>query len=204
MEDFIWDFDGTLYDTYPGMVSSFVSAFKEYGITVNRKAVYRKMRQYSVGRTFDDFLLDISNDLQVKIREKYQILEKRASKNARPFVDVKEVCQKITFSGGRNFLLTHRDKKAIELLKKDDLLTFFSGFVTSEDNFPRKPNPESLQYLCNRYSINPKKAVMIGDRVLDVKAGHNAGMSGYLFDSDNLIDNSVICDKQVTKISEIL
>ncbi|KRN30411.1 HAD-IA family hydrolase [Liquorilactobacillus mali] len=204
MKDFIWDFDGTLYDTYPGMVASFVAAFEENGIVVDGRDVYRKMRKYSVGRTFKEYFLDISEELQQRVKASYRICEDNASRNAQPFADVEEVCQKITSSGGRNFLLTHRDKSSLKLLKKDGLFSLFTGFVTSEDSFPRKPDPESLLHLCDLFSINPKEAVMIGDRVLDVEAGHNAGMQGYLFDPDNLIDESVVCDKRVVRISEII
>lgn len=204
LRDFIWDFDGTLYDTYPGMVAAFTEAFAENGIVVSEKEVYRKMREGSVGKCFADFFSNVAKELQVQILNEYEKKEIMFTEKARPFDGVFEVCHKIVESGGRNFLLTHRDRQSLNLLKKEGLYSLLTGFVTSEDKFPRKPSPESLLYLCKTYSIDLNKSVMIGDRILDVRAGHNAGIKGYLFDPDNLITEDFVCDKRVTSIWNVL
>ena len=35
-----------------------------------------------------------------------------------------------------------------------------------------------------RNALTPDACAMVGDRGIDIEAGHNAGMSGYLFDPD--------------------
>lgn len=35
--NFIWDFDGTLYDTYPIMLMSLMKTFEEFGIEKDEK-----------------------------------------------------------------------------------------------------------------------------------------------------------------------
>jgi phosphoglycolate phosphatase-like HAD superfamily hydrolase len=54
--------------------------------------------------------------------------------------------------------------------------------------FERKPNPQAFKYLIEKHQISKAQALSVGDRHLDMKAGHNAGMSGCLildaFNSD--------------------
>ncbi|MBO4836470.1 MAG: HAD hydrolase-like protein, partial [Clostridia bacterium] len=43
----------------------------------------------------------------------------------------------------------------------------------------------ALLYLVRKHDLDPKRCIMVGDRVLDVEAGLNAGMCGALFDPDD-------------------
>jgi HAD hydrolase, family IA, variant 1 len=53
--------------------------------------------------------------------------------------------------------------------------------VTADDGFPRKPDPTSMLYLKDKYTI--ESGLVIGDRPIDIEAGQRAGMATYLFDS---------------------
>ena len=83
---------------------------------------------------------------------------------------------------------THRDAGAIRQLKEDGLWTLFSDAVTKEDGFPAKPAPDALNALVARNNLLPKECAMVGDRDIDIDAGHNAGMSGYLFDPEGFYE----------------
>lgn len=56
--------------------------------------------------------------------------------------------------------------------------------VTRTDGFPDKPAPDALLAMMARNGVRPEEAAMVGDRDIDIDAGHNAGMSGILFDPD--------------------
>ena len=63
------------------------------------------------------------------------------------------------------------------------------GWVTAavcpQQGFPRKPAPDMLLHLTERYHLPPDKCLMIGDRPLDVQAGRRAGMLACLVDGEN-------------------
>lgn len=88
--------------------------------------------------------------------------------------------QAIVASGGRNFLVSHRNKQVLDILEKTNLLSYFTEVVTSENGFSRKPSPESMLYLKEKYDI--KEALVIGDREIDRKAGQAAGFDTLLVD----------------------
>lgn len=52
VSELFFDFDGTLYDTYGGMVSAFVLAFENQGVKLDRSETYRLMRVESVRYCF--------------------------------------------------------------------------------------------------------------------------------------------------------
>ena len=106
-------------------------------------------------------------------------------------------------NGGRNFLLTHRaNSSAKELLEKSSLDGLFIEIVGPENEFPRKPNPTSLLYLVDKYQLDKKKTVMIGDRPMDIDAGINAGVQSIFYNDERLF-KIARATHEVNRLSEI-
>ena len=57
--NYIWDFDGTLYDTYPIMLKALMETFKEFGIEKDEKEVYQKIKTESIGQMIIDWRLPV-------------------------------------------------------------------------------------------------------------------------------------------------
>lgn len=202
-KNYFWDFDGTLYDTYPEMVASFAAALAQKNFKADRDAIYHQMRWHSLGWTVKYYSQKFGLD-PADLRKAYDAIEAHKFDSAESFPYADAVCSAVRNQGGRNFLLTHRDKRAIDLLERDGLKADFSGFVTGNDDFPRKPDPASLLYLCRKYAVDPAQSAMVGDRKLDVAAGHNAGMAGILFDADSLIEDTGNPDQRIVSLKELL
>ena len=58
---------------------------------------------------------------------------------------------------------------------------FFAETVTSQNSFPRKPAPDAIRYLIQKYRLDPKTAFYVGDRTIDMDCARNAGVQGILF-----------------------
>jgi len=100
-------------------------------------------------------------------------------------------------------ILSHRRQASTQaLLKKEQLADLVTEVVGPENNFPRKPDPTSLNYLLKQYGLDPKKTVIIGDRALDVDAGKNAGVATIFFDNEDLLTD-IQADYRVTSMKEI-
>lgn len=52
----------------------------------------------------------------------------------------------------------------------------------------RKPKPGMLLQAIKEYHINPSESFLIGDNVRDVEAAEVAGVKGYLFTGENLLE----------------
>ena len=178
---YIWDFDGTLYDTYPHTLAAFCETVRRHGMEIDRDEAYRQFkitmweafRYYGVDDAFIADFYDVENDLSFRPL-------------GVPFPGIPEILRYIAANGGRNYLYTHRDRVALDYLARDGLTDLFSGFVTKENGFPLKPAPDALNWLMREYALDPARCLMIGDRPIDIGAGHAAGVAGCLFDPESL------------------
>ncbi|UQS85456.1 HAD-IA family hydrolase [Apilactobacillus apisilvae] len=184
-----WDFDGTLFDTYPIMAKSFSLAMQKMNIEeleIDEYDILVTMRQHSLATALQKFSAEFNLD-EGLLKSNYKSIEKDKINISKPFLNVDKVLTNIIKNNGKNYLLTHRDNKAIELLKKFNFNNFFDDTVTKSQDFKRKPDPESLNYLISKHNIERNDALMIGDRKIDIDASHNAGIKGCLFDNNNII-----------------
>lgn len=192
VKNLIWDFDGTLFDTYPFMVTAFGKALQSQNISeieIDPDAIYEQMRVHSLRSAITKYSARFGIDRD-ELLKSYQKFEQDEVELAKPFSDVKNNLQKIIDNGGQNALLTHRNQQAISLIEKYDLKRFFTGFVTSDNHFKRKPDPESLNFLIHKLDLTRSETAMLGDRELDVLAGNRAALKTILFDSDYVIDGT--------------
>ena len=77
-------------------------------------------------------------------------------------------------------MVSHRNEQVLSLLEATEILSYFTEVVTSESGFARKPNPQSMLYLKEKYQIND--CLVIGDRDIDRQAGQAAGFDTLLVD----------------------
>ena len=181
--DFFWDYDGTLFDTYPIMKKAFSKACAIQDADVSEEEALSWMKQSltdAVQVASERFPIDTA-----KLLRDFRSLEAEIPLNELPMLPGMEECLKsLSEMGCRHFLVTHRNSKALDALEAKGLLRLFTGWVTQEDGFPRKPDPTSLLHLIKQYNVDPECACMIGDRPLDVRAGQNAGMLSCLLDTE--------------------
>ncbi|NLO86308.1 MAG: HAD-IA family hydrolase [Clostridiales bacterium] len=176
-----WDFDGTLYDSYPMMRDAMVSALAQLHIaTDDSPDEVLKLLKVSVYHAACHYasVSDITADAIVQTFQTYH----QAVNEFTPYDGLAGCLGALHQAGIHHYLYTHRGKRAIDQLKKDGLYHYFSDAVTKEDGFPDKPSPDALLCLMKRNRIEPNDAAMIGDRGIDISSGHHAGMRGILFD----------------------
>ena len=178
----IWDFDGTLFDTYPVMARAFTETMNEAGYPVDYREVYDLMK-IAISETVKKFQSKYGFGQEVLDAYRARRIELELA-GARPFPGVEEVLARVIAAGGDNFICTHRGDSIYELLRQGGVAGYFKEITTSAHHFARKPSPEAVQYLLDKYGMDPAETLMIGDRPLDVEAGQNAGTAGCFFDPD--------------------
>jgi len=176
MKNFIWDFDGTLFDTYTHTVTVLHRYMAERGRRYDYDALYAVCREHmGKARAF----------CEADETEWNEYFRREADIDtpplARPYKGTEEILSGVADSGGRNFLYTHRNAVSIKYLKKFGFVKYFTGFVTMENNFPQKPAPDAILYLISRFGLDPAETIMVGDREIDILSGKNAGVHTCLF-----------------------
>ena len=199
MKNYIWDFDGTLFDTYPAMVDGAWQALKDFGISMDKKEIYFKMKKYSTS-----YLINESNLNAKEFNELFHRYEKESTEVSRPFPETKQVLEMLKDNGGRHFILTHRlTESTWGLLKEHRLAHLIEEVVGIDQDFPRKPDPASLNYLIDTFHLERTDTMMIGARRLDIEAGKNGGVATCLYDIDHFL-GEIPADYVVGNLNEIL
>ena len=173
---FLWDFDGTLFDTYPAANAALLESLAVWRIREDPEETMArlKVRQGPAVQYFQEKHRLPEGRLFEEFRRREALLVPKS----KPFPEADALCREIVRRGGRNLLYTHRDRLAWEMMESAGLAPFFSGGVTAEDGFPSKPAPDAILSLLKIHGIPPGQALMIGDRLIDVQAAQNAGIAG--------------------------
>jgi phosphoglycolate phosphatase len=72
---------------------------------------------------------------------------------------------------------TKRAQSANSMLEAIDLRKYFDAVVgSSGTHLPHKPAPDLLLHICDQLSVDPARALMVGDTLRDIEAGKRANM----------------------------
>ncbi len=102
-----------------------------------------------------------------------------------PFPGVVKICKAICSRGEKNLIITHRgDRGVSELLSAHKMNDLFSGQITRDDGFPKKPDPAAFVAILDKYQLNPAETITVGNRDIDIHAGQAAGVFSCFFGAD--------------------
>jgi len=199
---FIWDFDGTLFNTYPAIALSIVNLIKKnYNKDLNFNNV-KELCQNSLYSCFNQ----ISKELNID-REKLQQEFAREYSNTKeseepPFSGAIEILKFIKNKGGKNFIVSHRGKNGLfKLLKYYKMRHLFDDIITNEDKFPKKPDPTSFLYLIEKYKIPRVNILSIGDRDIDIQTARKINIKSCYFNPNGKINH--IADLNIKNLFEL-
>lgn len=179
-----WDFDGTLFDSYPEICGSFLKGLQDLGLghLVDYQSLMRLMKA-SVGHAAK-WCAEQSGLTREEILAAYRAYHYQPHSDP-PYDGLEECLRQLHEAGYHHYLYTHSRESTIVQLKRENLWKYFDDAVIGSDGFPLKPAPDALLALMERNHLKPEECAMIGDRDIDAMAGHNAGMKGVLFDPDD-------------------
>ncbi len=175
---YIWDFDGTLFDSYPHVLASLQKVLAEENITCDSTELWRRLLvNYSEGRKYAGISMEAYRRF---VDYQYIMDDKEIEPKVIPFDGMRELLAAIVKNGGKNYLYTHRNNTSLCYLDQFGMTEFFADFVTSEEHFPNKPAPDAVLAIVERNHLDPAECVMVGDRLIDGMSGINAGIAGVL------------------------
>lgn len=175
---FIWDFDGTLFDSYPIIIGTLRSTLQSYGHDCDpREAMGLMLQNITVSHNFyaDKFGIPREEFANTYSRFHQQVNPRLLAK---PMPDVEKVLSHICDTGRHNYIFTHRQSSTTaQYLEKYGLTGYFREIIGPDTpNFAYKPSPASIQYLMEKYGMTTDDAVMVGDRDCDLGSARNAGI----------------------------
>lgn len=178
-ESIIWDFDGTLFDTYPGMCRNLRQAMNSLGIQVSEEEL---MPRFLVSlRVAIEYCAEQGGIEPDTAFETYRTwVREHPLPEAKPYPDAGAILAAFQASGGRNFVFTHRGESVHTYLAQQGWTSYFTEVVPFGPKFERKPSPSGNLYLIKSHELDLKKTLAVGDRELDILAAKAAGIDACL------------------------
>jgi HAD superfamily hydrolase (TIGR01549 family) len=167
----LWDFDGTLFDTYPSLVEGFIHLS---GKDLAHDEVLKWLKKDSK-TAFRHYGIDESE------RAEYQRLHNEYARTSSvPFDHLEEVLSRVE----GNVIVTHRDKEStIYLLEKFNLRKYFKDIIAVEEQgFTRKPDSSSYEYVLKSHQID----LVVGDRDLDLIPARKLNIKTVAFQNNDI------------------
>ena len=177
---FIWDLDGTLIDSYGIIVNSLHQIYLEKGVNIDKSEilydVLNESVSYFIKKTEERFGVPFED-----LKERYSIISHNETLNIKAMKHGKEILEYLKNKGITNYVFTHRGITTESVLKNIGIYSYFEDMVTSLNNFKRKPDPEGLNYLIDKYHLDRDNTYYVGDRPMDIKCANNAHIKSIMF-----------------------
>ncbi len=203
IQNIIWDFDGTLFDTYSAITKAFQQTLLDnYEVDKNAAYIY-DLCKIDTKHCASVLAKETSIDAQDILNDARHNYDRISNAEQRPFPHVRDVCEKVRTQGGTNFIVTHRDRKSLmKHLEQHNFDSLFTEIITRDDPFPEKPSSASFSHLLERHRLSKHHTIGIGDRDIDILAANRAGINAVFF--CNNAKTSVNAKLNISHFSQLL
>jgi len=172
----LFDFDGTLFDSIP----SAVSAVQMMLAALNYPPQTPEEIHRHVG--FGEVPLisgSIGTDDPERVKQAMETylwhLKHHTIHHIQLFPHVREMLEH--FSPKPKFILSNKSDELMNIiLEKNDLLKYFEKVMGGDTSPCLKPDPCVINELLAKKKIDPKRVLLVGDMVVDIQTGKNAGI----------------------------
>ena len=171
----IFDLDGTLVNAYKAIEDSLNFTLRKFG----RPSVGMEIVRRSVGWGDKNFIRDffkkpdLTKALKIyRSHHKMSLLE-----YSRVIPGVRSVLKLLRKRGFKLAIASNRPAKFTNILLKSlALKPYFDMVACGKDKEDLKPSPKLLREVMDKLGVSRDEAVYVGDMVIDVQAGRNAGV----------------------------
>ena len=183
-DNIIWDFDGTLFDTYPAMCRDLQAVMEGLGVHASLEDL---LPRFTTSR--ETVLAWCGEQAGMTTQEVDKIyrawVTEHGQPEAYPFPHVRSILERFQAAGGRNFVFTHRSGSVHDYLAGADLTKYFTDVVSAGTTYARKPAPAGNLHIIETHGLDKARTLAVGDRELDVLAAKNAGIHACLFSPEH-------------------
>lgn len=178
---YIFDIDGTLLYTIDSILYYINKAFSDFGLgQIPKEEVRRNVGNgpYVLVNKCLKYLNIEDENLCQKVLDRYnKIYDDNPSYLTKPYSGIKDELEKIKSRGETLVAFSNKPdytcKKVLREIWGEDYFDMIVGF---SENIERKPSPEGLYIISQRFNEKMSNIVYFGDSEVDIKCGRNAGV----------------------------
>ena len=197
---YIFDFDGTLVNTFYDSVIAYNKALREYGLP---EYSYESLDDID----YTDFINSMTDDMQV-LKLYSQIYEESEKEYTLPYNGIIEILEELIKRGNKLAICSNRSQEQLNHYTKNLFPNIKFEYIigyTPESGF--KPHPEVMNKILNNIQYDNDEIVYIGDKKTDIITAQNVDIDAIIVtwgqgDKEAYMDSYPI--KVIDNVDELL
>lgn len=172
----LFDLDGTLTDSGPGIMNGFEYALGKMGIDIPDRSSLRKFVGPPLGDSFEKTLGFSPEDAAKGIAFYREYYANKGVYENDVYPGVFELLDKLKASGKKMIVATTKAELMANVVMDHFGLRKYFDLMVASNNTDRKNKIDVLKYAIENGGVDVEKAVMIGDRFYDVTGALHFGI----------------------------
>ncbi len=171
MANVLFDFDGTLFDTYDGVSRCVNHALEAMGRNRLDESVLRRFLGPPIPMSFREYAGLDGEDVEratALFRAEYS---ERGLYESRPYDGIKELLARLKARGVTTAIASSKPQQAIDTLLKRNAMEGLFDRVVGVSGVRQSPDKSDILLA----AASEKDAVMVGDRLYDINAAKSCG-----------------------------
>ena len=180
----LFDLDGTLTDSGPGIMNSAAYALKKRGVELSDPADLNKFIGPPLTESFMRFAGMSESEAKAAVTDYREYFVPRGMFENEVYGGIPEMLADLKKSGKRLIVATSKPEKfALQILEHFDLLRYFDRVFGASMDLSHSKKSDIIAYALASEGISADDALMIGDRSQDIDGAHANGLCavGVLF-----------------------
>ena len=174
----IFDLDGTLVDSLPGIAASLNHALETHGLPTHPEGVVRTfvgnglrlLVERGAGEAHEDKVDTLLEAFKTHYTAHWQ-------EGTRPYRGITQLLMELQREGYQLAVLSNKVHDFTQIItRKIFPSVHFQMIQGQQDGIPHKPHPAGAFKIANSLGRNPVDCILIGDSVADVETANNADM----------------------------
>lgn len=174
----IFDMDGTILDTLEDLKDSTNYALQQHGMPERTIEEVRQFVGNGIRRLLEQAVVEGSpEEIIDEVLHTFQAYygEHCADKTS-AYEGIIPLLKELRGKGILTAVVSNKVDFAVQTLCQDYFPELFDYAVGEKEGIRRKPYPDSVEEILNRYQMKKEDAVFIGDSEVDFATGQNAGI----------------------------
>ena len=174
----IFDFDGTLVDSAPGIIDVMRQVVDEYELHEDILTKWRDLVGVPLGKQMEIIFPSHSEEFWLEVADRYRVIYDAKTIEICPlFPDLISMLDSLRDAGIKISIASSKRRPLIEVvLDHHKLGPYFELVVGATDITHHKPHAESVHHTVKKLGVQHADTVVIGDSIYDLEMAKNAGV----------------------------